>query len=84
VRIAGVRISAPAARLLADVLRTAGSGETSDKIATAIELRVTTEAPLTVADHEAILEALADYCPADLGRLRRVLLEEQRHRRLRP
>ncbi len=80
-RIAGVRISAPAARVLVEILQGAGSDDTSSKIANAIELQVTTEAPLTIADHDAIVSALGGYCPASLGRLRRILLEEQRHRR---
>ncbi len=80
-RICGVRISAPAARLLAELLHGAGSNDTASKVATAIELQVTTEAPLTVADHEAILSVLGGHCPTGLSRLRRVLLEEQRHRR---
>ena len=81
-RIVGLRISTPMARLLTEILAEAGFGETAGKVAQAIELQVTTEAPLTLADHEAILAALGGRCPPELGRLRRELLEEQR--RLRP
>ena len=77
-RIAGLRISAPMARLLAQILEEAGFAETAGRVAQAIELQVTTEAPLTLADHEAILAALGDRCPPELARLRRELLEEQR------
>jgi len=45
---------------------------------------VATEAPLTWADHEAILVALGDNCPTSLSRLRRELLEEQRRMRRQP
>jgi hypothetical protein len=80
-RIAGLRLSAPIARLLAQILDEAGFVATAGKITQAIELRVATEAPLTIADHEAILAALGDRCPPELYRLRRELLEEQRRLR---
>jgi hypothetical protein len=80
-RIVGVRIGTPIARLLAEILESAGFDSTAEKIAQAIELQVTTEAPLTTADHEAILVALGSRCPPELSRLRRELLEEQRRRR---
>jgi hypothetical protein len=80
-RIAGLRIGAPVARLLAQILYEAGYADTAGKISQAIELQVTTEAPLTLEDHEAILVALGDRCPPELGRLRRELLEEQRRLR---
>jgi hypothetical protein len=80
-RIVGVRIGAPIARLLVEILDGAGFGSTAGKVAQAIELQVTTEAPLTTTDHEAILVALGSRCPAELARLRRELLEEQRRRR---
>ena len=80
-RIAGLRIGAPVARLLAQILDEAGFAETAGKISQAIQLQVTTEAPLTLEDHEAILVALGDRCPPELGRLRRELLEEQRRLR---
>jgi hypothetical protein len=80
-RIAGARIGAPSARLLVEIVEDAGFGSTASKIANAIELRVTTEAPLTAADHEAILLALGSHCPTGLARLRRELLEEQRRLR---
>jgi hypothetical protein len=84
VRIAGLRIAVPAARLLVGILRDAGVHDTAARIEQAIELQVATEAPLTVEDHEAILVALGDNCPASLSRLRRELLEEQRWLRRRP
>ena len=37
----------------------------------------TLEAPLTVADHEAIIASLAEDCPTTLHPLRTELLEEQ-------
>jgi hypothetical protein len=80
-RIAGLRIGAPVARLLPQILYEAGYADTAGKISQAIELQVTTEAPLTLEDHEAILVALGDRCPPELGRLRRELLEEQRRLR---
>jgi len=80
-RIVGLRIGAPVARLLARILDDAGFAETAGKISQAIELQVTTEAPLTLADHEAILSALGDRCPPELARLRRELLEDQRRAR---
>ncbi|HET7367107.1 MAG TPA: hypothetical protein VFI83_01980 [Gaiella sp.] len=80
-RIVGLRIAAPAARMLQEILEDGGHAATAARIAEAIELRVTTEAPLTAEDHEAILLALGDRCPASLARLRRELLEEQRRRR---
>jgi hypothetical protein len=79
VRIAGVRLGAPVARLLSDVLRAQGFPETADKIADAIERQITIEAPLTLADHEAILAALTPNCPASLNRLRQRLDEERRY-----
>ena len=80
-RIVGLRLGAPVARLLVDILYDAGFDSTAAKIAQAIELRLATEAPLTAADHEAILVALGDNCPTSLSRLRRELLEETRLRR---
>jgi hypothetical protein len=77
-RIAGVRIITPSARLLVELVEDGGFGSTARKIATAIELRVTTEAPLTADDHQAILRVLGSHCPTSLARLRRELLEEQR------
>ena len=82
-RIVGLRLGAPVARLLVDILYDAGFDSTGAKIAQAIELQVATEAPLTAADHEAILVALGNNCPATLSRLRRELLEEQRRLRRR-
>jgi hypothetical protein len=80
-RIAGLRIAAPAARTLQELREEGGHVATAARIAEAIALRVTTEAPLTAADHEAILHVLGDRCPANLARLRRELLEEQRRLR---
>ena len=78
-RIAGLRLDAPVAHLLADTLRAEGFPSTADKIADAIERRITIEAPLTLDDHQAILQALSRDCPATLYRLRERLLEEQRY-----
>lgn len=80
-RIVGVRLGAPVARLLSETLERDGYPETAGKIADAIELQVTVEAPLTGADHEAIAEALSRTCPAPLYRLRTEILEQQRLRR---
>jgi hypothetical protein len=80
-RIVGLRIGAPVARLLVGIVRDAGFEDTAMRIEEAIELQVATEAPLTAADHDAILVALGANCPASLSRLRRELLEEQRRLR---
>ena len=77
-RIVGVCLGAPVARLLSELLESKGYPETAAKIADAIERQWTLEAPLTLADHEAIIEALAENCPPTLHRLRTELLEEQR------
>lgn len=74
-RIAGVRLGAPVARLLVEILESEGYPETAGKIAQAIDMQVTVEAPLTAADYGAIAEALARDCPATLYRLRAELLE---------
>jgi hypothetical protein len=66
------------------LLQDAGFDETAARIGQALELRVTTEAPLTMADHDAILVALGNSCPDSLARLRRELLEEQRRARRLP
>jgi hypothetical protein len=81
VRIAGVRLQPPVARLLTEILEGEGYDDTASKISDAIERQTTTEAPLTLADHEAILAALGGDYPPTLGRLRRELLEEQRRLR---
>ena len=78
-RIAGVRLGAPVARVLSEILRAEGFPATADKIAEAIERQITIEAPLTLADHEDILEALRRNCPPTLNRLRQRLDEEQRY-----
>jgi hypothetical protein len=78
-RIAGVRLGAPVARLLSEVLRAQGFPTTADKIADALERGVTIEAPLSQADHDAIFEALTHNCPPTLNRLRRRLDEERRY-----
>ena len=83
-RIVGLRIDAPVARLLVGLLQDAGFDETAARIAQALELQVTTEAPLTMADYDAILVALGDSCPASLARLRRELLEVERRARRTP
>jgi hypothetical protein len=79
VRIVGVRLGAPVARLLSEVVRAEGFPVTADKVADAIERQITVEAPLTVDDHAAILEALRRNCPSTLNRLRQALDEEQRY-----
>jgi hypothetical protein len=78
-RIAGVRLGAPVARVLSEILRAEGFPSTADKVAGAIEQKMTVEAPLTLADHEAIIEALGRNCPPTLYRLRESLLDEQRY-----
>ena len=75
-RIAGVRLGAPVARLLSEILERDGYPETAGKIADTIERRITIEAPLTLEDYEAISAVLAHDCPASLFRLRTELLEE--------
>jgi hypothetical protein len=81
VRISGARISPEYARLLLDIVERAGFHETAARLAQAIDGGVTTEAPLTVDDHEAILAALEPHCPAGLNRLRTELAKDQRRRR---
>jgi hypothetical protein len=78
-RVAGVRLQAPVARLLSELLETEGYPATARSIAEAIEQAVTVEAPLTGADYAAILEALERSCPATLYQLRRVLREDRRY-----
>ncbi len=78
-RIAGNRLDAPVARLLSETLRAEGFPSTADKVSAALEQRITGEAPLTLEDHEVILEVLNRHCPATLYRLRERLLEEQRY-----
>jgi hypothetical protein len=78
-RIAGARLDAPVARLLSEILRAEGFAATADKVVDAIRRQITVEVPLTLDDHEAILEALSRNCPATLYRLRERLLEEQRY-----
>ena len=80
-RIAGVRLGAPVARLLSEILESEGYTETGGKIADAIERRITVEAPLALDDYEAIATALSRNCPAPLYRLRTELLEELRRLR---
>jgi hypothetical protein len=79
-RIAGVRLEAPVARLLSEILEREGYPETAGKIADAIK-RQTIEAPLTLADYEAISTVLGHNCPATLYGLRTELLEQQRRLR---
>ena len=80
-RIAGVRLGAPVARLLSEILESGGYPETAGTIAEAIRRQITIEAPLTLADYEAISTVLDHNCPAPLYRLRTVLLEQQRRLR---
>jgi hypothetical protein len=83
VRIAGVHLGAPVARLLSEILESEGYPETAGKIADAIKRQITVEAPLTLGDYEAISAVLAHNCPAPLYRLRTELLEDlQRLRRI--
>jgi hypothetical protein len=78
-RVAGVRLKAPVARLLSEVLAGEGYPATADKIARAIEAQVTVEAPLEASDYQAILDALDRNCPATLYDLHRNLLADQRY-----
>ena len=80
-RIAGVRLGAPVARLLSERLESEGYPETGGRVADAIERRITVEAPLTLDDYEAISMVLAHDCPASLHRLRTELLEQQQRLR---
>ena len=81
-RIAGVRLDTPVARLLTDLLDGKGHLATAARIRDAIERGVTVEAPLTMADHDAILDTLEHDCPSTLYRLRRALEEQRRLRRI--
>jgi hypothetical protein len=78
-RIAGVRLQPPVARLLSDILEGAGHADTSAKIVEAVSLQITVEAPLTAADYQAILDVLNRDCPPTLYRLHRELLDDQRY-----
>jgi hypothetical protein len=78
-RIAGNRLNAPVVRLLSEILRAEGFPAIADKVADALKNQVTGEPPLTLEDHEVILEVLNRRCPATLYRLRERLLEEQRY-----
>jgi hypothetical protein len=75
-RVAGVHLGAPVARLLSETLESEGFPQTSAKIADAIERRITVEAPLTLDDYEAIATALSRNCPTPLYRLRTELLKD--------
>jgi hypothetical protein len=77
VRIAGVRLGAPVARLLSEILESEGYPETAGRIAEAIDMQVTVEAPLTGPDYAAISDALGRNCPTTLYRLRTQLLESR-------
>jgi hypothetical protein len=80
-RIAGVRVSPPAVRLLTQILDDAGYPDTAATLRQGIELQVL-EPALTLEDHQAMLLALDDHCPTSLARLRRELLEDDMRRRL--
>jgi len=80
-RVAGVHLGAPVARLLSEILEREGYPETARKIADAIAQKVTVEAPLVLADYEAIAAALSRDCPAPLYRLHTELLEKLRRLR---
>jgi hypothetical protein len=79
-RIAGVRLEAPVARLLSEMLVREGYPETGRTIADALK-RQTIEPPLTLADYEAVSAVLDHNCPATLYGLRTQLLEQQRRLR---
>jgi hypothetical protein len=78
-RVAGVRLQAPVARLLSELLEAEGYPATARTIAGAIEQGITVEAPLNGADYAAILGALERNCPTTLYQLRRVLREDRRY-----
>ena len=80
-RVAGVRVSPPSVRLLAEILDDAGYPATAATLRQGIELQVL-EPALTLEDHQAMLLALGNHCPTSLARLRRELLEDERRRRL--
>ena len=80
-RIVGVRVSAPAVRLLTEILDGAGYPATAATLRKGIELQVL-EPALTLEDHQAMLLALGDNCPTGLARLRRELLEDDMRRKL--
>jgi hypothetical protein len=80
-RIAGVRVSPPAVRLLTQILDDAGYPQTAATLRQGIALQVL-EPALTLDDHQAMLLALGDHCPTSLARLRRELLEDDMQRRL--
>ena len=54
-----------------------GYPETAGRIAEAIDMQVTVEAPLTRADYTAIADALGRNCPATLYRLRTELAQRR-------
>ena len=82
-RVAGVRLGAPVARLLSETLETEGYPDTASKIADAIARKITVEPPLTLDDYEAISATLSRNCPVPLYRLRTELLKDlQRLRRI--
>ena len=80
-RVAGVRLSPPSVRLLAQILEDAGYAETAATLTEAIRLQAL-EPALTLEDHHAMLLVLGDHCPTGLARLRRELLEDDMRRRL--
>jgi hypothetical protein len=81
VRIAGVRVTAEYARLLRGIVERAGFDGTAARLGQAIDMRITTEVPLMVEEHDAILAALQGDCPPGLYRLRTELEKDQRLRR---
>ena len=56
-RIAGMRLGAPVARLLSEILEDEGYPETAGKIADAIARRVTVNVALTLEDYEGAVLA---------------------------
>jgi len=80
-RIAGIRLSPAAARLLIDILEGQGHAGTAAKIGDALKRGVTIEAPLAPEDYEVLTAALSPQCPPSLYKLQRELLEYQRRLR---
>ena len=80
-RIAGVRVSPPSVRLLAEMLDDAGYPATATLLRQGIELQAL-EPAFTLEDYQAMLLALGDQCPTSLARLRRELLEIDMRRKL--